>query len=343
LKASAALVILLATAAPLAAQSSRYTLSGREVSIFNLVGTVTIEPGTGSAVVVEVTRRGNDAARLTIEESDTRLSVVYPSDEIVYAPMGRGSNTQLQVREDGTFNGGDWRGRSREVRISGRGDGLEAYADMRITVPAGRTLAMHLAVGSLSAENVAGNLTLDVASADVEVRGTRGTLNVDVGSGNVTASNVEGDLVFDTGSGDVTVTGARAGTLTLDTGSGSMTVTDARAESVDLDAGSGDIRMEGVSSPVVRLDTGSGNLDVTLTSDIERLELDTGSGDVTIRAPANIGARVDIETGSGRIGGDLLRGLDRDEDDGRVTGTLGDGRGTITVDAGSGDVTFLRR
>ena len=84
-------------------------------------------------------------------------------------------------------------------------------------------------------------------------------------------------------------------------------------------------------------------MDVTLTSDIERLDLDTGSGDVTIRAPADLGARVDIETGSGRIGGDLLRGLDRDEDEGHVTGTLGDGRGTITVDAGSGDVNFVRR
>ena len=94
---------------------------------------------------------------------------------------------------------------------------------------------------------------------------------------------------------------------------------------------------------MVRLDNGCGYVEVSLSSGIERLELDTGSGDVTIRAPANIGARVDIETGSGRIGGDLLRGLSRDDEEGRVSGTLGDGRGTITVDAGSGDVTFLRR
>lgn len=343
MKLAAALLAAVALTSPLAAQqATRYTIAGDDVAIYNLAGSITIQPGSGSGVVVEVTPRGSDARRLSVEQSGRTLTVVYPEDEIVYTPMGRGSQTELQVGADGTFNDGR-NSRGRRVRIMGRGDGLEAYADMRISVPTGRALTVNLAVGSMTAENVDGRLTLDVASADVDVSGTRGALTIDVGSGNVTARDVEGELLFDTGSGDVTVTGARGRTLTLDTGSGNVTVTDARAESVDLDAGSGDIRIEGVSAPVMRLDTGSGSVDVTLTGDVDRLELDTGSGDVTIHAPANIGARVDIETGSGRIGGDLIRGLRRDEDEGRVTGTLGDGRGTITVDAGSGDVTFLRR
>jgi lia operon protein LiaG len=344
-------IAVLAAAATLAAfplvaqQPGRHTLSGDDVSLYNLAGVVSVERGTGANVVADVTLRGPDAGRLEVQARGSALSIVYPSDQIVYQPLGRHSETTLHVRADGTFSDGEVRN-GRRVRITGDGRGLEAHADMRIMVPAGRKVSVYLGVGKLTATNVNGNLLLDVASADVQANGTRGTLTMDLGSGNVSVTDAEGDLLLDLGSGDVTLSGIRGRLLELDAGSGRIDGTDISADRVLLDAGSGDIRLTDVASRDLELDTGSGEVEISLTTDVDRLVLDSGSGDVTIRAPATLGARVDIETGSGSVGGDLIRELVRrgnDEDDDQVTGSIGDGRGTISVETGSGDVTFLSR
>ncbi|HEU5049461.1 MAG TPA: hypothetical protein VFU00_03995, partial [Gemmatimonadales bacterium] len=57
--------LFVAAAAPLAAQqASRHTLSGNAVALYNIAGTVRVDPGSGGAVTAEVTRHGADAARL---------------------------------------------------------------------------------------------------------------------------------------------------------------------------------------------------------------------------------------------------------------------------------------
>ena len=48
-----------------AQQPERITLDGREVAIYNLVGKLRVEGGTGDRVVVEVIRGGKDAGRLS--------------------------------------------------------------------------------------------------------------------------------------------------------------------------------------------------------------------------------------------------------------------------------------
>ncbi len=85
----------------------------------------------------------------------------------------------------------------------------------------------------------------------------------------------------------------------------------------------------------------SGSIDIEILTDIERLDADTGSGSITVRAPAGLGATVDIETGSGGIDLDFpveVRSVRRDQ----VRGTIGDGRGQINIDTGSGSIRILR-
>jgi DUF4097 and DUF4098 domain-containing protein YvlB len=80
-----------------------------------------------------------------------------------------------------------------------------------------------------------------------------------------------------------------------------------------------------------------------LLSDVESLDVDTGSGDVTIDVPADFGAHVDIETGSGGIdlGGIQVRATQVQRD--HLTGDIGDGRGRMKVSTGSGAITLQRR
>jgi hypothetical protein len=340
---------------PAAAQTSRHVLKGDSVAVYNLVGELRVESGSGSDVVVEVQRGGADAAKLEIQSGALRgrdaLRVIYPDDVILMPEWGRGWNTTLRVRDDGTFGHDGGRGRrdrgayreGREVRITGRSrNGLAAFADLRVTVPAGKTISLNVGVGKTFVSNVDGKIRIWVASADVAADRTRGTLHVETGSGNVDLRTAAGDVTLETGSGDITVSGMQGTRLRLGTGSGNVMLTDAKAGTVNVETGSGDIDATASSGDDLSFETGSGNVDVGLVGAFASLMIQTGSGDVTLRVPPTVGAQVDLGTGSGDIdlGGLTLqvRRIERDH----VTGTLGDGKGRLSVETGSGNVRLQR-
>jgi lia operon protein LiaG len=339
--------LLLRPMAAWAQQGERYTVDGDEVAIYNLAGSLTVEPGTG-AVSVEVVRGGADAAKLRVErgEVDGRetLRVIYPAESIIYARLERGSSTTLKVREDGTFGDGDSgdHDRGRRVRVSGQGEGLRAHADLKVRMPAGQRMSIYLAVGNVSITNVNGELLVDGHSAPITASGTKGTLVLDVGSGPVKVSGAEGSLNVDTGSGPVEVSGFRGGELSIDTGSGGVTGSELQASEIQIDTGSGDIQLTAVTSPVLMLETGSGSVGADLHGPVRELAVETGSGDISVRAPASLAAEVEIETASGGIETDFELQVTRHSRD-HVVGRIGNGTGRVAIETGSGDVRLLKR
>jgi lia operon protein LiaG len=342
---------LLPPVALAAQQPERRALPGDRVAVYNLAGVMRLERGTGPDVVVELTRGGPDAAKLSIATGPLRgretLRVIYPGDELLYRELGHGSNATLHVRDDGTFNdhdgrGGHWSDEGRRVRISGSGGGLEAHVDVRIAIPPGRRVEAYLAVGQAFVSNVEGELRVDAASANVIADHVKGSLLVDTGSGDVRLSDAQGDATLDTGSGDVTVSGITGHELTLDTGSGNVTAERVTADVLKIDTGSGEVSASVVQANDVRIDTGSGSVRLDLVSDLESLLVDTGAGDVTVNLPAEFGAEVDIETSSGEI---ELRNVTvrttRLEED-HLTGQIGDGKGRMKIETGSGGVHLIR-
>jgi hypothetical protein len=329
--------------APVAAQEV-HRVAGADVAVYNIAGRAEVRAGSGSELVARMTRGGVDAAQLTVETGQVRgrstLRVVYPDDEIVYPELGRGSNNTFSVRSDGTF--GDGGGDSGDrVRVRGSGSGLEAWADLVIEVPTGITASVYVAAGRIDAQGVSSNLRLDIVSGEVAATDITGSLVIDTGSGSVTASRVRGDLSVDTGSGSVRVSEIVGDVVELDTGSGRVSAAGLEAASVGVDTGSGAVELLRVSAPSVVVDTGSGSVEIDLLNDVDLLEVDTGSGSVTVRAPPNLGAAVEIDTGSGGIDLDFpleVRSVRRD----RVSGNLGDGDGSITIDTGSGSIRIVR-
>jgi DUF4097 and DUF4098 domain-containing protein YvlB len=347
-------------AVPLAAQNpSRHTLQGSDVALYNLAGMVQIGPTGGDAVTVEVARGGADQAKLDVAEGPlegkSTLRVMFPGDRIKYPPLRDGS-TELRVRDDGTFGSHDHEHRhhhdsdsdydddnddsGRRVTISNR-DGLEAWADLKIGVPAGRRVSMHLAVGKVTATNVNGRLNLETANAPVTVNGGKGELEVEVGSGDVQLSGTDGDLEITTGSGEVQATKSTGHSFLIETGSGDVSATGVEANDVAIRTGSGEIRASGVKAPEVGLETGSGRVTVELQSSVDRLEIRTGSGDIAITAPATLGAQVEMQTASGDINSDFPISVTRSGRD-HLRGAVGDGKGRITVATGSGEVRLLK-
>ena len=342
---------LLVAASGLRAQApERFPLPGDAVAVYNLAGILRVEAGSGADVIVELTRGGRDAAKLKIETGALRdrnaLRVIYPDDEIYYAGEGGYGNSTLEVRDDGTFGDDrdDHRGWSREgheVRITSRrrgSGGLEASADLRVRVPKGKNVAVNLGVGKAFVTNVEGTIRISVSSADVATDRTRGSLRVSTGSGNVDLRSAAGDVNLSTGSGDITASGIDGSMLRLETGSGTIKLSDGKAGTIYASTGSGDIDATSASGDELSFETGSGDIDVALIAAFRSVHIETGSGDVTLKVPSTAGAEVDIDTGSGDIDLGGLTLTVRKVSHDHVTGTLGDGKGRVSVETGSGNV-----
>ena len=318
-------------------------ISGPTAAIYNLAGEVRLERGTGSDVVVELTRGGRDAAKLEVRLRDGVLAVRYPDDEIVYRDERTwGSSSQLRVREDGSFGGAWDREGGRRVTVRTRGDGLEAHADLVVKVPAGKRVSLHHAVGRVRITEVDADLDIDLYSSSLDAAGTKGRLMVDAGSGSVRVENASGELEVDTGSGSTTIANSTFTRLMVDAGSGSVEARDTRADRFSVDVGSGSVRADGLTTDELEIDTGSGSVRVGLAAVPRRSVLDTGSGSVTLELPANANAELDIETGSGGISSDFpitAETFQRRE----LRGRIGNGGGLIRVSTGSGGVRLMRR
>jgi lia operon protein LiaG len=329
-----------------AQQGERYTLDGDDVAVYNLAGTLTVEPGTGP-VSVDLVRGGADATRLRVEQGELggreTLRVVYPGQSIVYAGIEGGSSTTLKVRDDGTFGDGDSdrHHRGRTVRVSSSGTGLRAHADLKVRMPAGHRVSLYLAVGEVSITNVNGELMVDGHSAPVTASGTKGTLILDVGSGPVRVTRAEGEVNVDTGSGSVQVTDFSGGELHIDTGSGGVTGSQLKADAIHIDTGSGDIELTAAVAPTLVLETGSGSVGADLRGPLTELSVETGSGDISVRAPASLAAQVEIETASGEIETDFQLQVTRHSRD-HVVGQIGNGSGRVEIETGSGDVRLIK-
>ncbi len=343
------LAVLVLPASLQAQQAERYTITGDEVAIYNLAGEVRLEPGGGPGVTAEVTRGGADAAKLKVVQSEVNgrrsLRIIYPGDKIQYARLSQGSSTQLRVRDDGTFSDRDddeeRRNEGRRVTIAGGGGGLAAHADLKLIVPRGKQVALYLATGKVNVVNVEGDLALDLASAPVTTSNTRGELRIEVGSGEVQVTQSRGDLSIDTGSGAVSVSDVRGEQVSIETGSGEVTATDVRTSQLSVETGSGDIRASNLMASAVELETGSGAVRADVSGEVWNVNVETGSGDITLRVPPTLGAEVDIETSSGDIETDFEVAVTRHARD-HMTGRIGDGRGKIEIETGSGGIKLLK-
>jgi hypothetical protein len=353
--AAACTVLTAALPRSSSAQTERRTVSGNDVAIYNLAGEITVEPGSGSDIIVVVRRGGRDADRLRVDVGQLRgrntLRVVYPDADVVYPgasgnrgrEWGSSSSTEMSVDDDGTWGDGNrWNDRRRK-RVKTSGDGTEAWADLRILVPSGKSLDVNLGAGRLDANAVRADLRLDVSAARLSVSGTRGNLVIDAGSGDVELRDIDArTLKVDNGSGGITFANLTGGTCSIDTGSGGVRGDRIECDNVKVSTGSGSVPLGDVRSDDTDVDTGSGGVRMDLLSAPRSLRIDAGSGGVTLSMPANTSAEVDIETGSGGIETDFGLQTDRYQRN-RLRGRIGNGSGRISIETGSGSVRLLKR
>ena len=337
----------------------RLSVSEQRLEIYDAVGMITLRRSTGTDFTIAVTPVGPDAEQLQffLDRDGDRgvFRVVFPADaDRIAAPEGVSSqHPTLRLRADGTFGGDSDSGRDgtwwRRLGRAGRGDaveiggrsGLRAWANLEITVPEGRELKVHLAVGRATIDGVSGDVLIDTWGADASATNIAGSWLFDTGSGDVDVRGARGTLKIDTGSGSADVSDVSGDLLDVDTGSGSVDATNVQVERFRFDTGSGDVRAERVTARRGVADTGSGSVTLAYAGGpIDDLLIDTGSGSTRLTLPEDVDARVSIDTGSGGINiGRTGAIFERRDEDGMVL-RFRDGRGRIRIDTGSGGVTI---
>lgn len=346
-----------------AGAQERFTLSGQEVSVYNLAGTLQIVAGTGTSTEVEVTRVGRDSRELTISTpSPSSLRVIYPRDEISYPGHARGSESSVSVSEDGAF--GDTRG-GRTVRISS-GDragagALHAAADIVVRLQPGAGLTARTAIGDTRIQNVGGALNVRNTAGNINASGTRGPLDLRTASGKIEVVDAGGAITLRTASGSIDVENAQGTELRARTASGAITATSIRATTVELGTASGRIRADGIASDSLQLATASGSiaarsavaadvrarsssgsLDIQLDGTVRAVQLRSASGSVRLQLPSGSDVALELRSASGSVRLDAPAQI-AESRRGYTSATLGSGTGRVSATASSGSVRVSAR
>jgi len=348
---AAMIAMLLAAAAVAGEFTESFDLRADELRLFNLIGEVRVESASGDEFEILIEVRGDDASRDHIEIDvdkgrEARVHVIFPTDKerkYVYPRLGRGKAT-IRFGDDTDSKAG-WLGKivrgikGDKITVSGRGRGLEIWADVTVRVPRGREANIRLGVGEIEAENVRGDLILDVNSGSVTANDIEGSVLGDTGSGSIQFTDIEGDVDADTGSGAVVIERCTGDRVHADTGSGSVRVEDVDCGKLHVDTGSGGVTAVRIKTDGAHIDTGSGSVKLELLRmGHGKYIIDTGSGGIELIMPDHPSARVSCDTGSGGISVDV-DGVDigrkkRDE----VSFTVGDGDSRVVLDTGSGGI-----
>jgi lia operon protein LiaG len=340
-----AVTLAAVSAAPLAAQ--RHTLTGSDVAIYNLAGTITVSGTAAGDIVATVRPQGRDARDLRIETGrvggSNALRVYADADRIIYPELGRGSRSTLRVSPDGTFF--DAAGldlvRTRNVTIAGSGRGVQAYADIDVAVPPGRTIRLYAAVGRVDVQNVDGEIHVRTSSARSELRDVRGAVHLRTSSGGATIRDVNGSVRATGSSGRIRMTNVRGGHQEVQTSSGSIEATNVTGDVVRLRASSGTISGGTISGGDIEMRASSGSIRID-GLDADRYNARTSSGRITAR---NLTARhIDVGASSGTIelsAGSALESLTAQASSGSVRAAIPRSfTGDVAIRTGSGSINI---
>ena len=196
--------------------------------------------------------------------------------------------------------------------------------DLVIRLPEAANVEVRTEMGDVEVTDHPASVRVGTRAGEVKVHGARGPVEVSADSGGVTLDDVESpSIALDTKSGDLRLTRVR-GNVNARTAAGDVTLKDASGGVMSLESVSGSVVLD-LAEPV------TGNLNVR-----------TVSGDVTVDTPDGGDCRVSLSSLRGTV--DSFVTLDDEaKTEGRVTGRLGDGTGSLDVSAVTGSVRLRTR
>jgi hypothetical protein len=171
-------------------------------------------------------------------------------------------------------------------------------------------------------------------------RGVR--LRANTGNGDVTIERASNDVEVRSGNGDVRIK-MTAGQVDANTGNGELEV-DGATGPVRANTGNGRVYVLTSTGPV-NVHTGNGEIDVRMktVSPTADMEFTTGNGSVTVALPAAFNGSLDASTGHGEFRSDFEIRIVGRLNPRHVRGTIGaGGNGRIRMSSGNGRLELRR-
>lgn len=177
---------------------------------------------------------------------------------------------------------------------------------------------------------------------DVEILENPSSAKASTRSGNVKVLGAEGLVDASADSGDIEIDRVESPGVTLETKSGDLTLRKVRGN-VNARTAAGDIDLVESYGKVVALESVSGDVSVDLLEPVTgSLSVRTVNGNVIVDLPDGNDCRVSLSSLRGDVSSKLSL-QDEAKSEGRTTGRIGDGTGTIDVSAVTGDVELRLR
>ncbi len=125
----------------------------------------------------------------------------------------------------------------------------QAYINVSIKVPYELDLVINDGSGSISIEDVGGNVDLEDGSGSITIEGVGGDLRIDDGSGSITVEKIAGEVDIEDGSGSIDIYDV-AGKVIVDDGSGGIKIDKVDNDVLIKESGSGNVRIRNVTGHV---------------------------------------------------------------------------------------------
>ncbi len=305
--------------------TSVFDLAGaKTLTIGNDFGPVEVSAGGPKVEVQQFVYTGqNDSARKLAKEFS-----------VVGAPDGAGGlRISVKGAEQGRDTSRTWIGLGKSpaqprVRVK-----------LVVKAPPGVALRVEAKSGEVKVAGMGATVAASTGSGGISLESIRGAVTAETGSGSIGGKNLLGGVAAETGSGSIDLTMVR-GRASAKAGSGGLTLSDVDGDEIAANTGSGEIQMSEVSAGSIKAETSSGGIEVRVHRPFTgQMRLETGSGEVTLALPAGSDCRVDAHTSSGGIDNGLpLQSVSTSR--GKLTGTMGAGRGSVEMSTGSGGISL---
>ncbi|TDR20353.1 DUF4097 family beta strand repeat-containing protein [Marinicella litoralis] len=142
----------------------------------------------------------------------------------------------------------------------GWGNSKNIMIHLEVELPRGMDLVIDDGSGSMTVENIAGELKIDDGSGSITLRDIANDVQIDDGSGSIQVAGVNGDLSIEDGSGSIELKNI-SGSVDIEDGSGGIMAKDIGGD-FTVDDGSGDVVVKNLTGQFTLIDDGSGSVTV---------------------------------------------------------------------------------
>jgi hypothetical protein len=303
----------------------------KNVEVQTSGGSIAVTGVSAAESKIEVYVTGNNnKTKLTKEEIQARINEKYDLNISV-------ANNKLTAIAKPKEKMKDWK------------DGLSF--SFKVFVPVNVATDLSTSGGSISLNNLSGNLDFATSGGSLNVENVSGKVNGRTSGGSINLSNSKNDIDLVTSGGSINAKNCE-GNLKLTTSGGSLTLQDLKG-AINASTSGGSIQGNSIAGELfahtsggsvhlsdlncsLETSTSGGNIDVAVVTLGKYIKISNSAGNVDLKLPKDKG--VDLNLYANKISTDSFQNFSGKMDDETVVGKLNGGGVAVTVHAGSGKI-----